>query len=368
MKTIERVVQTQAEVDAVFKINSYNKYIVYFSGGKDSIATFLYLLEMGIDKSNIELWHHDIDGREGSNLMDWGCTADYCRKFAEAFDVKIYFSWREGGFEREMLRKNSWTGDILFEMPDAETGETILIKKEGSRQQRHLGTRLKFPQVSGDLSVRWCSAYLKIDVGSSAIRGQERFNHSRTLVLTGERAQESMSEDAFKKLMEGTLPDNERKGRGTYNIFEADRADCRKNGSKGKKDRLVDHLRPLRDIPVQDVWNLIKKYNINPHPAYKLGFGRVSCMNCIFGNANQFASTMKINPIATQKIAHYEEEFGVTIKRKDSVKDLIEKGTAYPNMKDSDIDAGIAKEFTQSIFTKEWSLPSGAFAEGCGAI
>ena len=40
-------------------------------------------------------------------------------------------------------------------------------------------------------SVRWCSAYLKIDVGAAALRGQARFEGKRTLFVTGERAEES---------------------------------------------------------------------------------------------------------------------------------------------------------------------------------
>lgn len=35
---------------------SYDKYIVSFSGGKDSTACFLYLLDHGIPLDCIELW------------------------------------------------------------------------------------------------------------------------------------------------------------------------------------------------------------------------------------------------------------------------------------------------------------------------
>jgi tRNA(Ile)-lysidine synthase TilS/MesJ len=50
-------------------LTSYDKIIVYFSGGKDSLACLLHLLEQGVDPAKIELWHHEIDGREGSELM-----------------------------------------------------------------------------------------------------------------------------------------------------------------------------------------------------------------------------------------------------------------------------------------------------------
>ena len=51
----------------------YDKYIVAFSGGKDSTACFLHLLECGVPVEKIELWHHDIDGR-GRTFMDWEVT------------------------------------------------------------------------------------------------------------------------------------------------------------------------------------------------------------------------------------------------------------------------------------------------------
>lgn len=99
-----------------FDLHSYDKYIVSFSGGKDSTACFLYLLEHGVPLNKIELWHQDIDGRKDA-FFDWEITPDYCRKFAQAFGVKIYFQWKDGGFKREMLRKNSLTAPTYFELP-----------------------------------------------------------------------------------------------------------------------------------------------------------------------------------------------------------------------------------------------------------
>lgn len=73
-----------------YNLHSYDKYIVSFSGGKDSTACFLYLLDNGIPLDKIELWHQDVDGREDT-FFDWEVTPDYCRRFAEAFGVKIYY-------------------------------------------------------------------------------------------------------------------------------------------------------------------------------------------------------------------------------------------------------------------------------------
>ena len=148
------------------QILTYTYVIVAFSGGKDSIACVLHLLDLGVPRELIELWHHDVDGREGSSLMDWPCTADYCRKLAAAFGLRLSFSWKVGGFEREMLRKDQPTAPTAFEN---ESGAVRFAGGDGPAN-----TRMQFPQVSPDLSVRWCSAYLKIDVCAAAIYVTER--------------------------------------------------------------------------------------------------------------------------------------------------------------------------------------------------
>lgn len=158
---------------------SYDRYLVQFSGGKDSTACFLHLVEQGVPEEKIELWHQLVDGR-GKTWMDWEITEAYCRAFAEAFGVPIYFSWKEGGFRREAFRENARTAPTTFELPGGTT-KTI----GGGRGKE--STRMRFPQISPDLSVRWCSAYLKIDICASAIRNQARFNDLRTLVISGER-------------------------------------------------------------------------------------------------------------------------------------------------------------------------------------
>lgn len=320
-------------------LSSYHKIIVAFSGGKDSLACLLYMIRIGVPIEKLELWHHCIDGKEGSKLMDWACTEDYCRKVAKHFGIPLYLSWKQGGFEREMLRKDSKTAPTMFE------DENHIVHQVGGTAGKP-GTRLKFPQVSPDLSVRWCSAYLKIDVCATAIRNQERFIGKKTLLVTGERGEES-------------------KARGNYAIFEPDRADNR--GGK-KVDRTVDHFRPIRDWREGRVWSIIRKFKVRVHPAYYLGWGRVSCAACIFGSKNQFASLHKINPAQVEKIADYEEEFGVTIKRKESVRELVSKGTAYDTMKEEDIHDALSEEYLHEILMECWTLPAGAFGESCGPM
>lgn len=318
-------------------LTSYGKIIVYFSGGKDSLACLLHLLESGIPAEKIELWHHEIDGREGSKLMDWACTPDYCRKIARAFNIPIFFSWKMGGFEGEMFRENSLTAPTRFETPEGE------VRQVGGTRGKE-NTRLKFPQVSANLSVRWCSAYLKIDVGAAALRNQKRFNNSRTLTVSGERAEESAA-------------------RSNYKEFEPDRTDNR----DGRNARHVDRWRPVHKWSEEEVWAIIEKYRVNPHPAYHLGWGRVSCLKCIFGSGNQWASVEIVDPIGFEKIEVYEGLFETTIHRTKSVAQRANGGQAY-TMYQEDIDIANSTSYTEPVFVEDWALPDGAFGESCGPI
>ena len=313
---------------------SYDKYIVSFSGGKDSTACLLYLLENNVPKEKIELWHQEIDGR-GPSLFDWEVTPDYCRRLGRAFGIPVLFQWKEGGFLGEMLRNNSLTAPNHFELPDG-TAECV-GGKTGIPS-----TRRRFPQPSPDLRVRWCSAYLKIDVCATALRHDPRFRNMRTLVLSGERGEESRQ-------------------RAGYPILEPDKADLR-NGKQFF--RHVDRLRPVRDWKEQQIWDLLEKYRIRPHPCYFLGFGRCSCKFCVFGNQHQFASAACISRHKFDILAAFEDDFGVTLKRDTDLKSLIKKGLPYESItpKLSKIATGF--EYQEPVILRQdetWTLPSGAF-------
>ena len=82
------------------ELSAYDRVLVAFSGGKDSLAAVLHLLALGVRPERIELHHHDVDA--GRPFMDWPCTTAYVRAVGAAFGIRTYLSWREGGFEREL--------------------------------------------------------------------------------------------------------------------------------------------------------------------------------------------------------------------------------------------------------------------------
>lgn len=319
----------------------YDRFVVFQSGGKDSIACILHLLEEGVPPDRIELHHHDVDGQEGSTLMDWPVTRAYCKAFAAAFGLKLYFSWKKGGFEGEMLREERRTMPIAWETPEGTVTE---MGGEGGK----LGTRRRFPQVAADLRVRWCSAYLKCDVGGRVLSNEARFRVGKTLAITGERAEESAA-------------------RARYKTFEPHRSDLRDGA---KVQRWIDHWRPIHAWREEAVWDILKRHRVNPHPAYHLGWGRTSCLSCIFGSANQWASVKAVAPLKFERIAKYEEEFGSTIHRTLSVRQQAERGTPY-EMDPEWVRIAMSDEYPEGMILVpegQWKHPAGAFGESTGPL
>ena len=70
-------------------LRSYDTIVVAFSGGKDSIASLIALIEAGVPPERIELYHHDVDGGADA-FMDWPSTTAYCHAVASAFGVPLY--------------------------------------------------------------------------------------------------------------------------------------------------------------------------------------------------------------------------------------------------------------------------------------
>lgn len=319
-------------------LTTYDHILVMFSGGKDGLASLLWAIENGAPRDRIELWHHEIDGREGSDLMDWPVTRPYCSALAEALDLPLYFSWKEGGFEREMLRDNASTAPNHYETPDG--------RRSSGGDSPKRGTRLKFPQVSADLSVRWCSPYCKIDVAAAAINNQDRFLNRRTLVITGERAEESTA-------------------RAKYKVFERHRCDTR-DGTRRR--RHIDHARPVHSWPEAKVWSIIERHRIAAHPAYDAGFGRVSCMTCIFMSKDQAATILLHAPRRLERIDAYERQFGCTIHRSESILHRARNGTPYPAATPKRMARCLRDTFHEDVILPigSWTLPAGAFGESAG--
>lgn len=326
------------------ELGVYDHIVVLHSGGKDSHASLLTLIEQGVDMRRVEVWHHPVDGRTEDGLMDWVFTDSYMEKLCAAYNVPLYFSWLQGGIEGEMLKENAYSQPHIVQTP---TG-TLTLERDTTRSQP--GTRRRFPQQSANLATRWCSSAAKIDVGRRAVTNQDRFLHSKTLFITGERREESPN-------------------RARYNQLEAHAVD-RRNGRLG---RHVDAWRPVLHYSEEMVWELMERHRVVAPVPYRLHWSRSSCQTCIYNSPATWATIKKYWPARINRVAAYEKEFDCTISRKlINVVDLSATAEAF-NITDMDALAQASQaEFTLPIFTPEgqkWELPPGAFGkEGCGSV
>lgn len=176
-----------------------------------------------------------------------------------------------------------------------------------------------------------------------AAAAASRFRTPRTLLVSGERAAESTA-------------------RAKYTEFGPDEADTR---DAAKVRRHVDRWLAVHAWSEREVWQIIARWRIAPHPAYLVGFGRTSCMKCIFGGPDQWASVRALDPRGFEKVASYERAFGVTIKRKHALPVVADAGTPYPYTPEHAAMA-LASSYDHPIIVDRWRLPLGAFGDSLG--
>jgi 3'-phosphoadenosine 5'-phosphosulfate sulfotransferase (PAPS reductase)/FAD synthetase len=317
----------QPAIDA-FLYDDSVKILLCFSGGKDSIAMFLHLLELGISVERIELHHHLVDGR-GDSVFDWACTESYCRAFAAHFGVNIVFSYRKRGIMGEIYKENKPSFNVIIE---AENG---IIE---CKRSKTADTRLKFPAQSNNHKTRWCSSLVKMSVFNQVLTNLPRYQKNvKILVLTGERAAES-------------------KVREQYEL-----AQWHTTNAKARKKRIVLHHRLIHNWTDEDVWSIIKRHSVQVHPAYELGWSRCSCQLCIFSNPNVWASIQHISLEKIQYIGDTEVDLNFTMYQKQKIYERVALGKSFVTDENYYRWAYEATTiFTSPIIIDNWKMPQGA--------
>lgn len=415
-------------------LEDYDHIIILFSGGKDSAAAYFRLLELGVPKERMELWHHSIDGGNLDRKMDWPVTENYVRAFAQAEGVRLRISGRVNGFWGEVYRVGA-SYPIEYESDDGTIQTCPLTEKQReSERLRELilseveselvdqlkvfGYRMKFPAKSGDLSRRWCSAYLKIDVATAVLRNLESLGkvgkfpakggmsngrycspqlkrevadtvlrdltHLRAIGARGKLPAKSGSHQGrwcsghLKASVQGAVTANleelrrdtkilvvsgerrgESVGRARYNEMERHRTNA-----VARAHRIVHQWRAVIDYSERDIWEMLRRHRVTPHPCYTCGWNRCSCMMCIFGLPCHWAGIRELFPEEYEKVCQDEIRLGFTL---DNKKDL----DAYVGDAESCVYHGAPKALHQLVsgdFSVEdvycdgaWRFPAGAF-------
>lgn len=363
----EKVVQKKDRTVELLPLNEYNRIICNVSAGKDSVAQFLqmmdYVKEGVIQKEQLEIWHQSIDGggSDKVDFMDYPITEPYVQALGDYFGVPVYFMWREQGFYGELTKENRASHDIKFVDENGELN-TIETKKD----EKYWKTRMKWPMLTPDLSKRYCSGQLKIDVSASTLRNWPRFKKGfgnaevpKILFLTGERREESSNRAKYDEKI----------------VFEK---------ANAPSLRIVHHWRSIIDWKEEQVWDIIERYKVRPHPAYELGFSRVSCFGCIYSSPEQYLAVSKISPTHFNRLCDFEEKLGHTIKHeyekvgrkkvakevplvdfiKQAKEDILPiENPNYPTW----VKMLLSHEMkVDDIIMEDWKLPKGAFLGSCG--
>ncbi len=387
----------QVLLPELLPLEDYDLIVVLFSGGKDSLACYLHLLELGVPKEKIELWHHDIDGGHPTRTMDWRCTSSYVKAFAEAEGVKLRVSYRVNGFFGELYRIGAsepieWidpdTGEIKQCKPSSNYLKCKELKEQATEEMEELlreyGCRMKFPAKSPDLSRRWCSAYLKIMVADSVVSNLDSLKELER--LGGKRMKfpakggthqgrwcsgslKAAVQDSVTGNLEDTRSDKkiliisgerrgESAGRSHYNEMEIDRCNAEK-----RLHRTVHHWRCCIDWSEKDVWEILKRHHVNPHPCYRAGWNRCSCMACIFSTPRLFAGIKELFPEEWEALKNDEKTLGFTLDNKLDLESFIDGAKSCVVRDDPKAIESIltGKYSPKDIYVKDWKYPAGAF-------
>lgn len=390
-------------LESLLPLEEYDLIAVLLSGGKDSIACYYKLIELGVPKERIEFWHHDIDGGHPSRRMDWRCTQNYVKALAEAEGIPLRLSWRVNGFFGELYRVGAsepveWmepdTGEIIQCKPSQNYLKCQEIKEKATEDMeeelKKLGYRMKFPAKTGDLSRRWCSAYLKIMVADSVMANLDRLKILEE--IGGKRGKfpakggthqgrwcsgslKAAVQDSVTANLEKTKKDvkilvvsgerrGESAGRAKYNEMEVHRTNA-----EAKAHRTVHQWRPVIDYSEIDVWEVLKRHRINPHPCYRAGWNRCSCAMCIFSTPKLFAGIRELYPEDYEALKQDEEILGFTLDNKCDLDTFVgdTESCVYKGDQEA-IRSLITGEFSiDDIYVKgEWMYPAGAFHGAAG--
>ncbi|MFB8378198.1 hypothetical protein [Paenibacillus taichungensis] len=324
-------------------LNDYDVVILNLSAGADSMGCLFELKKQGLDFSKLELWHQCVDGRgeQYHEFWDWPCTESYIESVGQYFGVPVYYQWRDRGIYGEMMRDNQLAGDVFY----SEGQETVRLQTLKGKQS----TRRKFPAQSADLRIRWCSAAAKADPARRVLNNNPRLRGSqlkpkKILFITGERRTE---------------------GGNRANYLKAELH------SSTTRFRVVHHWRPVIDESKAAMFELHKEFAIMPHPAYYLGFGRVSCMGCVFSTQHHWRVIQQIAADRFQQFVNTEQEISHTVDVHMNLIDKAARGVVEKVLPMNDpmlqewIRLALSKQFTvEDLMMKEWIQPVGA-DHGC---
>jgi 3'-phosphoadenosine 5'-phosphosulfate sulfotransferase (PAPS reductase)/FAD synthetase len=236
-------------------------YVCGFSGGKDSVATWLHLTR-------------DL------KLPNVTCLfADVGHEFPE---THAYLDLLENDHGLPLVRLTPTMRDMKGELKPEKICERLGLDPESDWEDTPLGMeqlailKRRFPSTT----VRFCTTILKLSPSRRWMN--ENCDFEKTIRVSGVRAQESTARAAkdpcaFDDYIGCTL------------------------------------WMPIHAWTHEEVFDLHAKYGIPPNPLYKEGMGRVGCAPCIMARKSELAAIAERKPEAFEKLAAMEDRVAAAV-------------------------------------------------------
>lgn len=238
------------------------KTLVGISGGKDSVATSIKVLQAG--------WNPEF------LFCDTGWEHPALYKYLEYLQKAL-------GINIRFLKSDKYDNFI-----------DMVIRKG------------RFPSTMA----RFCTEELKVKPMINYILDS---SFDDFLLFQGIRKLESVSRSKmnknctyFKYYFEPYKHD--RKGNPQYHIYRKDEI----KKTYGVDNHVHDVQRPVFDNTAEEVFDIHKEAGIEPNPLYKMNVGRVGCFPCINVNLDELWSIYIRQPQFLYDLADYEEKLGTT--------------------------------------------------------
>lgn len=230
-------------------INSNALFVANHSGGKDSQACLIALLEAGVPASQIIVVHASL------GAMEWAGAQEKAQEHALAHNLPFLV---------------------------AKANKSLLDMVERRYESR--------PGVPSwpSASTRQCTSDLKRDPITKVVRAYAN-EHGYSIVVNclGIRAQESSS-------------------RAKRPVFS-------RNERNSTQARSWYEWLPIHDLKVEQVFASIKASGQELHHAYAMGNERLSCVFCIMGSASDCQNGAQYNPQLFKQYVAMEQKTGYTM-------------------------------------------------------
>lgn len=258
------------------QLRDWSWVVVNFSGGKDSSACLLQVLQeaeqCGFPRDRIILSHQCL-GRQ-----EWKGTLQLVKDVAEKYKLPLHVTAYRNKDQKPLS---------LLEY----------VRKRG-----------KWP----DSSNRYCTSEFKRGPGNRVLTELRRQHPGHILQCFGFRAEESAA-----RCKRSELSYNNRASTAAWGVW--------------------DWL-PIHKMREEEVWSAVRASGMPVHPAYALGMRRLSCVFCIFAPQAQLVLAGQHNTELLEEYAKVEQEIGHDFQHHKPISRILDVVRGHSRLERDDTD------------------------------